>query len=314
MNSEFMWTMLVHLGSNMWNEEGNTKGRIGRSNCDASPVLRFDRKLWDEQMLRLKNSGVNTLMIDIGEAMRYESHPELAVEGSWTHEQMRAELQKLRGMGFEIIPKLNFSACHDIWLKDYSRMLSTPVYYQVCKDIINEVCDVFEPKHFHLGMDEEGYPCQRHFDYAVIRQGDLWWHDLYYLVDLVEKRNARAWVWSDYMWNHPDEYLSKMPKTVLQNNWCYNCADQSPEASYASCMRCFDLLDRAGYDQMPTASTYTSYENMVQLTQFCAPKIAPEHFKGMMQTVWERIADGWMHKHEAAARTLHEAKMWLENQ
>ena len=26
-NKQFMWANLVHLGSNFWNEEGNTKGR-----------------------------------------------------------------------------------------------------------------------------------------------------------------------------------------------------------------------------------------------------------------------------------------------
>ena len=60
-----------------------------------------------------------------------------------------------RQVSFELIPKLNFSACHDIWLKDYSRMLSTPIYYEVCRDVIQEVCEVFKPRYFHLGMDEE---------------------------------------------------------------------------------------------------------------------------------------------------------------
>ena len=107
---EKMWMNLVHLGSNMWNEEGNLKGRgPERSNRDASPVLRFDRELWDKYMVYQREKGINTLVIDIGEAMRYESHPELAVEGSWSHEMMRDELKRLRGMGFKVIPKLNFS-------------------------------------------------------------------------------------------------------------------------------------------------------------------------------------------------------------
>lgn len=32
--------------------------------------------------------------------------------------------------------KLNFSAAHDQWLHDYSRMVSTPVYYKVCAEVI----------------------------------------------------------------------------------------------------------------------------------------------------------------------------------
>ena len=28
-------------------------------------------------------------------------------------------------MGLEVIPKMNFSTCHDSWLKNYQRMVST---------------------------------------------------------------------------------------------------------------------------------------------------------------------------------------------
>ena len=34
-------------------------------------------------------------------------------------------------------------------------MLSTTVYRQFCADLIKEVCEVFKPRYFHLGMDEE---------------------------------------------------------------------------------------------------------------------------------------------------------------
>ena len=84
-NNDFMWSALIHLGSNMWNEEGNTTGREHRSTPCASPKLLFDRACWDKHVNDLKNAGVNTLIIDIGDAMLYESHPEIALEGSWDH-------------------------------------------------------------------------------------------------------------------------------------------------------------------------------------------------------------------------------------
>ena len=93
---KFMWANLVHLGSNMWNEEGNTSGREHRSTPCASPVFLFDRACWDAHMEELKAAGVNTLIIDIGEALRYESHPEIAVKGAWDHDTMRAEIRKLK--------------------------------------------------------------------------------------------------------------------------------------------------------------------------------------------------------------------------
>jgi len=318
MNQNFMWANLVHLGSNMWNEEGNTKGREHRSTPCASPKLRFFRETWDAHMQELRDSGVNTLIIDVGESLRYESHPELAAEGAFTHDQMKAEVDKLKGMGFEVIPKLNFSACHDIWLKDYSRMLSTPVYYEVCRDVIRDVCEVFKPKHFHLGMDEETADHQRNFIYAVVRQGDLWWHDFYYLLDIVEKENARAWVWSDYMWHYPEIFLAKMPKTVVQNNWYYpgkfSEADEGFTESMAMRLNAFRLLDEHGYDQVPTGSVFSAKDNIEKLTAFCKENISSEHLLGMMQTTWERIDPDWMHVHHAAAEHIAIAKQQYERE
>ena len=311
-NKNFMWAHLVHLGSNMWNEEGNTRGREHRSTPCASSVLRFDRELWDLHMQELKESGVNTLIVDVGEAMLYESHPEISAQGAFDKDRMLSELKKLRALGFEVIPKLNFSACHDAWLGDYSRMLSTPVYYRVCKELIDEVCKVFKPKHFHIGMDEEVPGYQANFNMCIVRQFDLWWHDLYYLVDCVEKNGARAWVWSDYMWNHTDEYLAKMPKSVMQNNWYYADPFNNLNESRENRLRCFDLLDEHGFDQVPAGSSYSLPDNFEQLTKFSKEHISTEHLHGMMQTVWERIDRDWMHKHAPAVQSIRNAKAWYE--
>ena len=310
----FMWSYLLQLGSNMWNEEGNTRTREGRSNQDAYPVLRFDRKLWDFQVMELKKAGVNTLVIDLGEAMFFESHPELAVSGSWSHDRMRAEVERLKALGFEVVPKLNFSAAHDAWLKEYSRMLSTSIYYQVCADIIKEVCDVFKPKYFHIGMDEETAGHQKNFDFVAIRQFDLWWKDLYFLVNCVEREGVRAWVWSDYIWNHEEEFLRKMPKSVVQTNWYYdNVFDVSQmEERRQIYVRAFDILSEQGYDQVPAGSVWAKYENFELLTKYCTEHISSESLMGLMQTSWERVAGPWMNRQKEAVDTIAAAKSWYD--
>ena len=152
MENKLKWIELIHLGSNLWHEEGNTQHREHRSTPCASPESLFNRECWNKHTEDLRNAGVDTLIIDVAEALKYESHPEINVKNSWDHATLKAEINRLRRMGFELIPKLNFSACHDVWLGYYSRMLSTPIYYKVCKDLIDEVASLFESKHFHIGM------------------------------------------------------------------------------------------------------------------------------------------------------------------
>lgn len=287
MRKDFMWAMLIHLGHNMWNEEGNTKGRGNFLECVASKKLICNKELWDEYILYMHKKGVNTVVIDIGEGMRYESHPELAVEGSWTHDEMKAEIAKLRAMGFEVVPKLNFSAGHDVWLGEYAYMLSTSIYRQVCADLIHEVCEVFKPKYFHLGMDEETWSVQANYNYAVIRQGDIYWRDFYHLVNCVEKEGVRAWIWSDLMWHHTDEFLAKMPKSVLQSNWYYRPDVFKPSREKdVHRMNCFDILEEHGFDQVPTGSNCVEFTNMELLGKYSVEHISEERLLGLMQAPW----------------------------
>ena len=312
----FMWVHLLHLGSNMWNEEGNTRGREHRSTPCASDTLRFDRDLWRAHTEELWKAGINTLIIDVAEALQYKTHPELSAKGALSHEEMRAEVDRLKAMGFEVIPKLNFSTAHDIWLKEYSRMISTPIYYQVCRDVIEEVAEVFQPKHFHLGMDEETLGNQRNQMIAIIRQHELWWHDFYYLVECVERVGARPWIWADYFWSYPEECIEKMPKSVVMCGWFYSkCFSEATRNSESRQNRLsgFARLSELGYDQVPTASVWAEPDNLEELTEYCASRIDPAHWMGMMQTTWERIDKDWMHVHETALGSIKNAKKIYES-
>ncbi len=136
---------------------------------------------------------MNMVIIDLGDGVKYDSHPEIAVNGAWSTSQLKKELKIIRGLGLEPIPKLNFSTGHKAWLGPYQRMVSSDTYYHVCSNLINEVIDLFDkpPFFFHLGMDEETADNQRTHQNVVVRQGDLWWHDFYYLTELVETQNVR---------------------------------------------------------------------------------------------------------------------------
>ena len=87
-------------------------------------------------------NGVNTLVVELAEALQYPSHPELAVEGSWSPKKMQEEVKRLNDMGMEVIPLLNFSSTHNGWLKDYRHMVSSAPYYKVCSELIADVVKI----------------------------------------------------------------------------------------------------------------------------------------------------------------------------
>ena len=178
---KMIWSSLIHLGMNFWGDierpacpfrwmETPEAAECVRTTYKAADHLRFDEAFWRNLVVpSMKAGGVNMIVFDLGEGVVYPSHPELAVEGSWSPEKLRAELDRLRGMGFEMVPKLNFSASHDIWLKEYHRMISTPEYYRVCADLIRDAIEIFDhPRFVHLGLDEETPTFQRWHTFAAV--------------------------------------------------------------------------------------------------------------------------------------------------
>jgi len=304
---KMLWGYLVHLGYNMWEDHG-AEHRLHpdeRIDYPARTRLRCQEEAWDDYVEKLPAHGINLLVIDLGEGVRYESHPELAVEGSWSVEKLKKKLATIRKLGVEPVPKLNFSAAHDVWLGKYSRMLSTDIYYGVCRDLIAEIIEIFgHPRFFHLGMDEETYAHQQHLLYAVVRHGELWWHDLYFLVKEVEKRDVAAWVWSDYLWNHEEEFLKKMPRSVIQSNWYYG-TDFRNDVNY---VKAYLTLEKAGYKQIPTGSNHSHFENFGQTVEFCRQHLSSANLLGFLQTVWRPTVKAWVDSHSLAMKAVKIAR------
>lgn len=308
MGCEFIKGILIHIGTNLWYEVGNNRGdgeKVWQS--AGSSKMRFDKRLFDELTCHLPKCGINTVVLDLADGIVYESHPELAIDGSIPRGELVEMIERLRGLDLDIIPKLNFSTCHDAWLKDYSRMVSTKTYYDVCRDIINEVCDIFEPRIIHLGMDEENYENQRLYDHVTVRQNDLWWEDLRFLVDVVEKRGVRAMMWSDYARHRPEEFVEKCPKSVIQCPWYYfNQFEGELEESIRIRVAPFKLLGDAGYTVIAGGSNEYFKENISLLHNYCRKSIPDENYIGIIQTTWAETTERWRDALFGAAELMKE--------
>ena len=209
MSKKMMWSTLVHLTMNMWGSKGD--------------YMYWDDKSWDKLIDECEKYRINTIVLDLGDGIQYKSHPEISVRGAWSHERVREEIAKCKAKGITIIPKLNFAAAHDNWLGEYHQMLSTSVYYKVCKDLINEVSELFEnPEYIHLGMDEEDHGHAEAEDLVIFRQKDLLFHDLRYLVDCVKETGAKPWIWHDNLFYFPEKFKSLFSTDeVIISPWHY---------------------------------------------------------------------------------------------
>ena len=295
MKKEFIKGILIHIGTNLWYEPGNNRcGGEKVWQCAGSYKMRFDKDLFDEFTASLPTYGINTVVLDLADGIVYRSHPEISIDGSIERAELLAMIERLKSLGLDIIPKINLSTCHDTWLKDYSRMVSTKPYYDVCRDIINEVCEIFKPEIVHLGMDEENYENQKMYDCAIVRQNDLWWHDLRFFVDAVEKNGAKACIWSDYARHYPDEFIEKCPKSVIQCPWYYfnKFGDDMDEACRIR-VAPFKLLDDAGYTVIAGGSNEYFKENIELLHRYCRDNLSEDSYRGIIQTTWAPTTREW---------------------
>lgn len=285
-----MWVYLIQLGENMWGEPGDTSHKI-----PYQPELTLDECVWKNTIDFLGTQGFNTVLIDIGDGIQYERHPEISIRGAWPKDKLKKELERIREMGLTPLPKLNFSATHDAWLGDYGRMITTPLYYQVCKDCIEEVAELFGyPKYFHLGMNEEVAKYQKHSSLSYIRHGELWWHDLYYLFDVCEKVGARPWIWADKVWYEPEEFFEKMPKSILLSNYYYMDVKKLSDGTYTRTeVNAFCQLEEHKYEQLPCMSyCLGGYPlNAIETMEVGKEQISSKRLLGYMTAPWHKVTD-----------------------
>jgi hypothetical protein len=334
-----LWGLLVQMGFNTYaDRDAPTLCAVSNNiYLSVSPSVRFDRGLWHELVEAMVANGLNAVVIAPAEALRYASHPELAAEGALSVAELREELARLRRLGIEPIPKINFSTAHDTWLGPYGRQVSTDAYYRVCADLIAETIEIFDtPRLFHLGFDEEDLANQSDYEYAVIRQHDLWWRDFLFFVDQVERAGVRPWIWSDYLWDHLDEFAERMPRSVVQSNWYYdpNFDLAYDDANYEQSrlthtkdtirdprtrttpLRAYLELERLGFDQIPAGSTTHTYgqpvDNFEGTVPFCVEQIAPERLLGFLQTVWRPVVPGARERFLASIEAVGRARATYE--
>ncbi len=233
-----------------------------------------------------KEEGYDAILVHPADALVYDSHPELALPGGWTKLELQNELDHARDLELLVFPMLNFSAAHDVWLGEYARMISTPDYYQVCGDLIDELCELFEsPRYFHLGLNGENDWEQSQLDYAVVRGDRLMIHDMQFFMKHCRDHGAIPWLSSDFAIEHLACMEQAVPKDVLLS---HTQASERGRACLSPSEKAFIETARLGYTgMMPTLSGYFNLDVPNQQMQMVKEHLAPECVFGF-------VADGYL--------------------
>ena len=317
MKNNMMFGYMMYLSNHMWDDE-NTPARGWYIPPRYTENIGMEVTAWDETVRFLAEHKYNTVLIDVGDGIKYESRPEISAPDAWEKDFLKKKLGEMRALGLTPIPKLNFSTCHHTWLKEYRRMTSTRYYYEACADVIREVCEVFDnPEFFHLGMDEEDTIGNQRFREAVhIRAKDLWWHDVYFYFNEVEKYGCRPWTWADAAWEAPDTFVEKMPRSVLQSNWYYNNFKEWPtDHWHYKAINAYELLDKHGYEQMPCCSFAEGIgANIGQTLAHSKQGISPDKLKGFLVAPWLHTKEDnlYLIKHNSHLMNRARAKYYPE--
>jgi len=294
MEKLMIWSYFLGVSHHMWTDGSRT--HFQRWYLPPDPYEeenKIDVSAWDAVVKFIGEKRFNMLVVDVGDGVRFDSHPEINAPDAWSKDFMRRKIQEARALGLEVIPKLNFSAGHDTWLKEYRRLISTPTYYRVCADLIAEVCELFDyPRLFHVGLDEETVNNQQGHEMITVRGEQLFWHDAYFFFSECEKHGARSWVWSDYYWHHPELFVKHMPKSVLQSNWYYGHFRNYPKDKQEYRMiDAYERLNDLGFDQIPTVSSYKARHNAFQTVAHCQQKVDPDLLKGFIAVPWIKTCE-----------------------
>ena len=296
----FIWSILLHFGTHGWNECLDDYGRLKKG---AANRMNFDEKVWKSLTDRMSKSGANMVVIDVFDSVKYRKHPEISVEDAWLPERLNAEVRRLKKLGLEPIPKLNFSTTHDHWLKQYHRMVGTPEYYDVCASAIAEVAEIFErPRFFHIGMDEEDFDQTNGFfdSLRVFRRGDIWWHDVRFYADCCEKAGCRPWMWADYAKYWPEEFVKCCPKSMVLSSWYYKwgCDEfrdmptNAAEWWWKVQLKVMRMLAKEGFDQIPCGSNHYAPGSFAALSEWCDDCLDKSHLLGLMMASWRFTLPG----------------------
>jgi hypothetical protein len=285
-------------------------------------VTRFIQFIHEE----LATRQVTHLQLRVDYNYPYASHPELRDSVTLSSDDIKRLVQACKADHIEIVPQINLlghqssGARLGNLLKNYPQFDETPqvkmpeVYkwpnadglycksycpllpdvHAIVFDLVDEVCDAFEAKAFHAGMDEVFYLgddiCPR---CAGVDKAELFAGEVNKIYNHLKLKNRDLWIWGDRLidgkstgmgiWEASFNYTARavdlIPKDIVICDWHYERPDQTP-VYFA--MKGFRVIT-CPWNKPEVVSTQV--EDMARW-RMNATKLMKPRYYGMMQTAW----------------------------
>lgn len=186
----------------------------------------FDPEVAREVVAAAAEGGLNLLVVDCADGVRYRSRPEIERHYTVPMEALRGVLDAARAAGLELVPKLNFSQSHfhrhNDWFRPHNELRDSDEYWRLAFELIDELVEEFRPpRFFHVGMDEDHDRSHAQYTRAVER-----------LRDGLAERGLRPVIWNDtahFGSAYCDVFAEKclavegrIPKDVVEVLWRYD--------------------------------------------------------------------------------------------
>lgn len=282
-----MKAITLRIGSNMFDKPGALYPRDIEDGAYHDKVY-FERETFHRMTEQAKSFGFDTLVLELAEGIVYESHPELSIEGSLPRTEFTAELARLRGMGFKLIPLVDFSPAKNAWMQGLG-YVGTKRYEDACEDILREVIDLFDtPEYVHLGFDDESFAVQE--DNAVISKRHFTKRiaDANRLFDICREKGVKPWIWmSDKIleaYGGQEQFRAGIPTDVTLTSFVFKRVQEYhiKENRADPSMMLVKTLDEWGYPQIPMASTWLYHAVPMQAFSFYTKHCKGSGFKGFL--------------------------------
>ena len=258
---------------------------------------------------------------DQGCSLRFDALPEAASPNAYTRPELHDLLDHASDRGVTVIPEVEtlghtrFITRHrpdlDALRENDDEFTSLcPVHprtREIVAALLDEVCDVFDSEHVHVGLDEVNFG-QHPLTREALRTrtpGDVFAEHIRFLHDRLAARGRRLMMWGDHLLKDPS-IVAALPESIrrgmLVANWQY--APTIPPHSTAT-------LQRAGFDVVNCPALISHDQPLFPGEAFAMPNLrhtmthAREHNSaGVLTTVWtpQRYLHGalWPAMHVAA--------------